>query len=57
MFPGDFEEGFIRAETIACPDCTAGKGAAGAREAGKFRVEGKTCPVQDGDVLHFPFST
>jgi len=54
---GDFEKGFIRAETIAYPDYIAGKGEAGAKEAGKFRVEGKTYEVQDGDVLHFLFST
>ncbi|MCA3454407.1 MAG: redox-regulated ATPase YchF [Rhodobacter sp.] len=53
---GDFEKGFIRAETIAYADYIAGKGEAGAKEAGKFRVEGKTYEVQDGDVLHFLFS-
>ena len=53
---GDFEKGFIRVETIAYPDYIAGKGEAGAKEAGKFRVEGKTYEVQDGDVLHFLFS-
>ena len=53
---GDFEKGFIRAETIAYADYVAGKGEAGAKEAGKFRVEGKTYEVQDGDVLHFLFS-
>lgn len=53
---GDFEKGFIRAETIAYPDYIAGNGEAGAKEAGKFRVEGKTYEVQDGDVLHFLFS-
>jgi GTP-binding protein YchF len=53
---GDFEKGFIRAETIAYPDYISGKGEAGAKEAGKFRVEGKTYEVQDGDVLHFLFS-
>jgi len=53
---GDFEKGFIRAETIAYPDYIAGNGEAGAKEAGKFRVEGKTYQVQDGDVLHFLFS-
>jgi GTP-binding protein YchF len=53
---GDFEKGFIRAETVAYPDYIAGKGEAGAKEAGKFRVEGKTYEVQDGDVLHFLFS-
>jgi GTP-binding protein YchF len=53
---GDFEKGFIRAETIAYADYIAGNGEAGAKEAGKFRIEGKTYEVQDGDVLHFLFS-
>ncbi|MBK5947844.1 redox-regulated ATPase YchF [Rhodobacter veldkampii DSM 11550] len=53
---GDFERGFIRAETIAYDDYIAGNGEAGAREAGKFRVEGKSYIVQDGDVLHFLFN-
>ena len=53
---GDFERGFIRSETIAYDDYIAGKGEAGAREAGKFRVEGKTYEVKDGDVLHFLFN-
>ena len=53
---GDFERGFIRAETIAYDDYIGGNGEAGAREAGKFRVEGKTYEVKDGDVLHFLFN-
>jgi len=53
---GDFEKGFIRSETVAYVDYVAGKGEAGAKEAGKFRVEGKTYEVKDGDVLHFLFS-
>ncbi|WP_126974711.1 redox-regulated ATPase YchF [Frigidibacter oleivorans] len=53
---GDFEKGFIRAETVAYDDYIAGNGEAGAREAGKFRVEGKTYEVKDGDVLHFLFN-
>jgi GTP-binding protein YchF len=53
---GDFERGFIRAETVAYDDYIAGNGEAGAREAGKFRVEGKTYEVKDGDVLHFLFN-
>ena len=53
---GDFEKGFIRAETIAYDDYVAGRGEAGAREAGKLRVEGKTYEVKDGDVLHFLFN-
>ena len=52
----DFERGFIRAETIAYDDYVTYKGEAGAREAGKFRVEGKTYQVKDGDVLHFLFN-
>ena len=53
----DFEKGFIRAETIAYADFVAFKGEAGAREAGKFRLEGKDYIVEDGDVLHFRFAT
>jgi ribosome-binding ATPase len=52
----DFEKGFIRAETIAYDDYIAGNGEAGAREAGKFRLEGKEYVVQDGDVMHFRFN-
>jgi GTP-binding protein YchF len=54
---GDFERGFIRAETIAYDDYLACKGEAGARDAGKLRAEGKTYEVKDGDVLHFLFNT
>jgi len=50
---GDFERGFIRAETIAYADYVALGGEQGAKEAGKMRVEGKTYVVQDGDVMHF----
>jgi ribosome-binding ATPase YchF (GTP1/OBG family) len=53
---GDFERGFIRAETIAYDDYVALNGEPGAREAGRLRVEGKTYAVQDGDVLHFLFN-
>ena len=53
---GDFERGFIRAETVAYDDYVAGNGEAGAKEAGRFRVEGRTYEVRDGDVLHFLFS-
>jgi ribosome-binding ATPase len=53
----DFEKGFIRSETIAYADYVAGNGEAGARDAGKFRLEGKEYVVQDGDVLHFRFAT
>jgi GTP-binding protein YchF len=52
----DFEQGFIRAETIAYPDYVSGKGESGAREAGKFRLEGKDYIVADGDVMHFRFN-
>jgi ribosome-binding ATPase len=54
---GDFEKGFIRAETIAYADYVTHHGEAGAREAGKLRLEGKTYTVQDGDVMHFLFNT
>lgn len=50
---GDFEKGFIRAETIAYDDFVALEGEQGAKEAGKMRVEGKSYVVKDGDVLHF----
>ena len=53
---GDFERGFIRSETIGYADYIAGNGESGAKEAGKFRVEGKTYEVKDGDVLHFLFN-
>ncbi|MGO9943428.1 MAG: redox-regulated ATPase YchF, partial [Rhodoblastus sp.] len=52
----DFEKGFIRSETIAYDDYVACNGEAGAREAGKFRLEGKEYVVADGDVLHFRFA-
>jgi GTP-binding protein YchF len=52
----DFEKGFIRAETVGYADYVAFKGEAGAREAGKFRLEGKEYVVLDGDVLHFRFA-
>ncbi|SNS58724.1 redox-regulated ATPase YchF [Tropicimonas sediminicola] len=53
---GDFERGFIRAETIAYDDYVALGGEQGAKEAGKMRVEGKSYIVKDGDVLHFLFN-
>lgn len=52
----DFEKGFIRAETIAYEDYVRLDGEAGAREAGKMRLEGKEYLVQDGDVMHFRFA-
>jgi len=54
---GDFEKGFIRAETIAYDDFVSLGGEAPAKEAGKMRAEGKAYIVQDGDVLHFLFNT
>ncbi|MGR3424850.1 MAG: redox-regulated ATPase YchF [Sagittula sp.] len=54
---GDFEKGFIRAETIAYDDYVALGGEGPAKEAGKMRAEGKGYVVQDGDVLHFLFNT
>ena len=52
----DFEKGFIRAETIAYNDYVTLKGEAGAKDAGKMRLEGKEYIVQDGDVMHFRFA-
>ena len=52
----DFERGFIRAETIAYDDYVSCAGEAGAREAGKMRLEGKDYIVADGDVMHFRFA-
>jgi GTP-binding protein YchF len=52
----DFERGFIRAEVIAYDDFIVGKGEHGAKEAGKWRLEGKEYIVQDGDVMHFRFN-
>ena len=53
----DFEKGYIRAETIAYDDYVSCNGEAGARDAGKFRLEGKDYVVKDGDVMHFRFNT
>lgn len=52
----DFEKGFIRAEVIAYDDFVQFKGEAGAKEAGKWRLEGKEYIVKDGDVMHFRFN-
>jgi ribosome-binding ATPase len=52
----DFEHGFIRAEVIAYNDFIANKGEAGAKEAGKLRLEGKEYIVREGDVMHFRFN-
>ncbi len=53
---GDFERGFIKAETISFDDYVALGGEAGAKAAGKLRMEGKDYVVQDGDVMHFRFN-
>jgi len=52
----DFERGFIRAEVIGFADYIACKGEAGAKEAGKLRLEGKEYIVREGDVMHFRFN-
>ncbi len=52
----DFEKGFIRAEVIGYDDFIANKGEQGAKDAGKWRLEGKDYLVQDGDVIHFRFN-
>ena len=52
----DFQRGFIRAETISFDDYIACKGESGAKDAGKFRVEGAEYKVVDGDVFHFRFN-
>lgn len=52
----DFEKGFIKAEVTAYDDFIEFNGEAGAKEAGKLRVEGKDYIVQDGDVMHFRFN-
>ena len=54
---GDFERGFIRAETISYDDYIAHDGEQGSKDAGKMRAEGKAYVVKDGDVLHFLFNT
>ena len=53
---GDFERGFIRAQTIAFDDFIQFKGEQGAKDAGKMRAEGKEYVVKDGDVLNFLFN-
>ena len=52
----DFERGFIKAEVIAFNDYIECNGEAGAKESGKFKVEGKEYIVQDGDIMHFRFN-
>lgn len=52
----DFEKGFIRAEIVSYQDFVDNKGEQGAKDAGKWRLEGKEYNVQDGDVVHFRFN-
>ncbi|WP_166269200.1 redox-regulated ATPase YchF [Marinobacter caseinilyticus] len=52
----DFERGFIRAEVVSYDDFVKYNGEAGAKDAGKWRLEGKEYIVQDGDVIHFRFN-
>jgi hypothetical protein len=52
----DFEKGFIRAEVVGYDDFIANKGEQGAKDAGKWRLEGKDYVVDDGDVVHFRFN-
>jgi GTP-binding protein YchF len=52
----DFEKGFIRAEVISYQDFIANQGEQGAKDAGRWRLEGKDYIVQDGDVIHFRFN-
>ena len=52
----DFEKGFIRAEVVSYDDFVQYNGEAGAKEAGKWRLEGKDYIVKDGDVMHFRFN-
>ena len=52
----DFEEGFIRAEVISYDDFIRYKNEQAAKEAGRWRLEGKEYVVQDGDIMHFRFS-
>ncbi|MEY3659338.1 MAG: hypothetical protein RLZZ169_163 [Pseudomonadota bacterium] len=52
----DFEKGFIRAEVVAYDDFVTYRGEQGAKDAGKWRLEGKEYIVQDGDVMHFRFN-
>ncbi|MBT3620204.1 MAG: redox-regulated ATPase YchF [Porticoccaceae bacterium] len=52
----DFEKGFIRAEIVGYDDNIAGNGEQGAKDVGKWRLEGKDYIVKDGDVIHFRFN-
>ena len=52
----DFQKGFIRAEVIGYEDYVAHRGEQGAKDAGRWRLEGKEYVVDDGDVIHFRFN-
>jgi hypothetical protein len=52
----DFQKGFIRAEVISYDDYVAHNGEQGAKDAGKWRLEGKDYIIKDGDVMHFRFN-
>ena len=52
----DFQKGFIRAEVVSYADYVAYQGEAGAKDAGRWRLEGKDYVVADGDVIHFRFN-
>ena len=52
----DFQKGFIRAEVVSYEDFIAHNGEQGAKDAGRWRLEGKDYVVQDGDVIHFRFN-
>jgi len=52
----DFEKGFIRAEVVGFDDFIAGKGEQGAKDAGRWRLEGKDYVMHEGDVVHFRFN-
>ena len=56
MIHTDFERGFIRAEVVSYDDFVKYNGEAGAKDAGKWRLEGKEYIVKDGDVIHFRFN-
>ena len=52
----DFERGFIRAEVVSYDDYIAAQGEAGAKETGRWRLEGKDYRVNEDDVMHFRFN-
>ena len=52
----DFEKGFIRAEVVGYEDFVSLGGEAAAKEAGKWRLEGKDYVVREGDIMHFRFN-